>query len=107
MSLENRNLALVEDDPIMGESLAQRLRLEGARVCWWRSGPEALKGLSEADPDAVICDIRLPDRTGADVFRSMVRDRKAPPFLFITGYGEIDEAVRLMRDGTISRSRSS
>jgi DNA-binding NtrC family response regulator len=99
MSLENRNLALIEDDPIMGESLAQRLRLEGARVCWWRSGAEALKGLSAADPDAVICDIRLPDRTGADVFRSVVRDRKALPFLFITGYGEIDEAVRLMREG--------
>ena len=38
MSLENRNLALVEDDPIMGESLMQRLQLEGANVCWWRTG---------------------------------------------------------------------
>ena len=99
MSLENRSLALIEDDPIMGESLVQRLRLEGARVCWWRSAAEALKGLSKAEPDAVICDIRLPDRTGADVFRSLVRERRAPPFLFITGYGEIDEAVGLMREG--------
>ena len=29
-------------------------------------------------PDAVICDIRLPDRSGADVFRSVARDRRTP-----------------------------
>ncbi len=99
MSLENRNLALVEDDPIMGESLVQRLKLEGAKVNWWRTGADALLGLSKASPDAVICDIRLPDRSGAEVFRAVTRDCRAPPFLFITGYGDIEQAVKLMRDG--------
>jgi DNA-binding NtrC family response regulator len=99
MSLENRNLALVEDDPIMGESLMQRLQLEGAKVCWWRTGAEALAGLSKSAPDLVICDIRLPDQSGAEVFRSVSRDRRAPPFLFITGYGDVEQAVQLMRDG--------
>jgi DNA-binding NtrC family response regulator len=99
MSLESRSLALVEDDLIMGESLVQRLTLEGAKVSWWRTGAEALAGLSGLAPDAVICDIRLPDRSGEEVFRSVVRERKAPPFLFITGYGEVEQAVKLMREG--------
>jgi DNA-binding NtrC family response regulator len=99
MSLENRTLGLIEDDPIMGESLAQRLTLEGAKVRWWRTGAEALRGLSEATADAVICDIRLPDRSGADVFRSVSRGRSAPPFLFITGFGDVEQAVSLMREG--------
>jgi DNA-binding NtrC family response regulator len=99
MSLENRNFALIEDDPIMGESLAQRLQVEGAKVRWWRTGAEALAGLPGTAPDAVICDIRLPDRSGEDVFRSVARDRRTPPFLFITGYGEIEQAVKLMREG--------
>ncbi|MBX9590901.1 MAG: sigma-54 dependent transcriptional regulator [Hyphomonadaceae bacterium] len=99
MSLENRNLGLIEDDPIMGESLAQRLKLEGAKVRWWKTGAEAVRGLSEATADAVICDIRLPDRSGADVFRSLSRNRSAPPFLFITGYGDVEQAVGLMREG--------
>jgi hypothetical protein len=34
MSLEGRSIALVEDDPIMGESLVDRLTLEGASVRW-------------------------------------------------------------------------
>lgn len=99
MSLENRSFALIEDDPIMGESLVQRLRLEGANVHWWRSGTEALRGLSAAMPDAVICDIRLPDRSGEEVFHLVARERRTPPFLFITGYGEIEQAVKLMREG--------
>jgi DNA-binding NtrC family response regulator len=99
MSLENRNLALIEDDPIMGESLAQRLRLEGAKVEWWRTGGEALAHLSQSPADVVICDIRLPDRSGEDVFRTLRRESRQPPFLFITGYADIDQAVRLMREG--------
>ena len=99
MSLENRTFGLIEDDPIMGESLARSLKLEGAKVHWWTSGGEALRGLPEAATDAVICDIRLPDQSGAEVFRSMARTCSAPPFLFITGYGDIEQAVELMREG--------
>lgn len=99
MSLENRVVGLIEDDPIMGESLAQSLRLEGATVHWWTNGAQALSALERASTDAVICDIRLPDQSGADVFRTMARARRAPPFLFITGYGDIEQAVELMRDG--------
>ena len=99
MSLENRIVGLIEDDPIMGESLAQSLRLEGAIVHWWTNGAQALCALSEATADAVICDIRLLDQSGAEVFRAMARSRRVPPFLFITGYGDVEQAVELMREG--------
>jgi DNA-binding NtrC family response regulator len=99
VSLENRHIALIEDDPIMGESLVQRLKLEGAKVCWWRTGAEALLGLSKTPSDAVVCDIRLPDQSGADVFRSIARERRVPPFVFVTAYGDIDQAVMLIREG--------
>jgi hypothetical protein len=32
MLLEGRKIAVIEDDPIMGESLVQSLSLEGAKV---------------------------------------------------------------------------
>jgi DNA-binding NtrC family response regulator len=99
MSLENRSFALIEDDPIMGESLVQRLQLEGARVHWWRTAADALAGLPQTVTDAVICDIRLPDRSGEEIFHAVARERKTPPFLFITGYGDVNQAVKLMRDG--------
>ena len=92
-------VGLIEDDPIMGESIVQRLRLEGWSVEWWKSGGEALSAAGFAASDVVVCDIRLPDMSGEDVFRSKLQVAQVPPFVFITGYGEIDQAVRLMRLG--------
>ena len=53
MSLEHRTLGLIEDDPIMGESLARSLTLEGAKVHWWASGGEALSSIPATGLDAV------------------------------------------------------
>lgn len=99
MSLDHRVIALVEDDPIMGESLVQRLSLEGTIVRWWKNGREALAEIERERPEAVVCDIRLPDMNGDAIFRAVAGRDSAPPFLFITGFGDIDEAVRLMRAG--------
>jgi DNA-binding NtrC family response regulator len=99
MSLEGRTIAVVEDDPIMGESLVDRLSLEGAKVYWWQTCKDAETGLDAVLPDLVVCDIRLPDGTGEDVLRSASTIPDAPPFLFVTAFGDIDQAVRLMRSG--------
>ncbi len=99
MSLEHRVIGLLEDDPIMGESLVQRLALEGTVVRWWTSGREALAEIERAKPEAVVCDIRLPDMSGEEVFRAVAGWEAAPPFLFITGFGDIDQAVHLIRAG--------
>jgi DNA-binding NtrC family response regulator len=99
MSLEGRVVGLVEDDPIMGESLVQRLALEGMTVKWWQSGRAAADEIAAQRLAAIVCDIRLPDLDGEAVFRQAARLPDAPPFLFITGHGDIDQAVRLMRAG--------
>lgn len=83
----------------MGESLVDRLTLEGATVLWWRSCGEALKALPASAMDLVISDIRLPDGTGEDVFKAACIYPDVPPFLFVTAFGDIDQAVRLMRAG--------
>ncbi len=101
MSHENLQIGLIEDDPIMGGSIVQRLELEGCAVRWWRSGRAALEADANGvnDLDLVLCDLRLPDIGGEDIYRDMSARENHPPFIFITGYGEIDQAVRLMRLG--------
>lgn len=94
-----RVIGLVEDDQIMGESIVQRLALEGVTVKWWQRGRDAVREISESKFEAIVCDIRLPDLDGEDVFREAARSSNVPPFLFITGHGDIDQAVRLMRAG--------
>ena len=98
--LEGRRIAVVEDDLVMGESLLQRLLLEGAEACWWHSGAEAIANLEgDAPPDVVVCDIRLPDTSGETLFTHLAGAERRPPFLFMTAYADLDQAVRLMRCG--------
>ena len=99
--LKGRRFALIEDDEIMGASIVQRLQLEGAEVLWLKLAQRAIGALRtpRAPIDAVICDIRLPDGTGEEVFTTLCRTITPPPFLFITGQGGIDQAVRLLQAG--------
>lgn len=99
MLREERCVALVEDDPIMGESLVQRLALDGIAVQWWRNGRDALAAMATCRFKAVVCDIKLPDMSGEELFNETFKSPTTPPFLFITGHGDIDQAVRLMRAG--------
>lgn len=96
--LAGHRLALVEDDSVMGESLLVRLSLEGAEVRWWSRAEDALRNLPDFDPEVVICDIRLPGVSGEELFQHLSRQTSAP-FLFVTAYSDIDQAVRLMRGG--------
>ena len=83
----------------MGESLVQRLALEGYDVRWWKTGAAAVEGRGSAAriswSATSVCPTCPARRSSAPAWP----DRSAPPFLFITGYGDIDEAVRLMRAG--------
>ena len=93
-------LCLIEDDEIVGEALADRFELEGFACDWYRSGGEALLEIQRRHYDLVLSDIRLPDLSGEALFTSLSREMTPlPPYLFITGYGEIDQAVRLLKLG--------
>ncbi|PTE11555.1 sigma-54-dependent transcriptional regulator [Mesorhizobium helmanticense] len=100
---ERARIGLIEDDPVMGGSILQRLELEGWHVTWWHSGGEAINGISAVSGalDLIVCDVRLPDISGELVFNAVAKIPNAPPFMFVTGFGEVDQAVRLMRAGAV------
>lgn len=92
-------IVLVEDDAVTGGSLADRLGLEGFGVDWVRSGAEAIGRFGRGSADAVLCDIRLPDMSGETLFSRLRPQLGRTPVIFLTGYAEIEQAVRLTRSG--------
>jgi DNA-binding NtrC family response regulator len=92
-------IGIVDDDPIVGESLMQRLQLEGYQVTWWQSGEEALLHLHDTACQVLVCDIRLPDLDGEQLFRRALPSLGATPVIFITAFAEVEQAVRLIRAG--------
>ena len=93
-------ICLIEDDAIMGEALLDRFTIEGFDCDCYPTGRSALLALKRKRYDAVICDIQLPDLNGEDLFVQLNEsERELPPFVFITGYGAVDRAVRLLKLG--------
>ncbi|MEW5888730.1 MAG: sigma-54 dependent transcriptional regulator [Pseudomonadota bacterium] len=95
-------ICLVEDDPIMGESLCDRFELEGLSFDWFRDAASAMAAMAHKSYAVVISDIRLPDRGGDEMFGELRSGSvPLPPFIFITGYGSIDRAVALLKLGAV------
>jgi len=92
------SLLLIEDDPIMGESLAQRFELEGFRTVWCRRLAEAAARLDE-EWSAVVCDVRLPDGIATHWYADLPDKVRAIPWFFLTGYGSVNDAIDAIRSG--------
>lgn len=94
------HICLIEDDLIMGEALSDRLALEDFECDWFKTGRDAIHALTNKYYDVVISDIQLPDINGEDLFVQLKATATTlPPFVFTTGYGTIDRAVRLLKLG--------
>lgn len=92
-------ILIVEDDDILAESLVARLRLEGMLPIRAATCAAALDCLTSRPIDAVVSDIRLPDGSGEDVFRADASRLARTPTIFTTAYGDIEQAVRLVKLG--------
>lgn len=100
MSQPTPSICLIEDDPIMGESLCDRFTIEAYAFDWHRNAESALASLGHRRYDIAISDIRLPDLSGVELFeRLLAQGSNLPPFIFVTGFGTIDQAVGLLKLG--------
>jgi DNA-binding NarL/FixJ family response regulator len=63
------------------------------------SGAEAIVAVRESLPDAVLLDVRLPDRNGIDVCRELKSQPKAPRILFLTSFADNALVLAAMQAG--------
>ena len=100
MSSTPYHICLIEDDQFIGEALVDRFDLEGFACDWFQTGQAAIAPVSSKPYDVVISDIRLPDVDGGALFVQLKESGvPLPPFIFITGHGAVDSAVRLLKLG--------
>ena len=93
------SILVIEDDDILGPSLVHRLRLEGFAPRLATRGAEALTMIARERFAAVISDIRLPDADGEALYRRALAHLADTPILFVTAFGDIGQAVRLVKAG--------
>lgn len=96
--MTTRNLLLIEDDLILGESLVQRFELEGVNVVWVRRLADARIHI-EQPWGAVVSDVRLPDGLATEWFTQLSPSCRVLPWFFLTGYGSVNDAVSALHAG--------
>ena len=85
-------ILLVEDDPMIGQVLAEQLTEAAYAVDWVRDGITALGSCFAEEYDAVLLDLGLPGRAGLHVLPTLRRESTVP-VLVITARGRLDDRV--------------
>lgn len=80
-------ILLVDDEPLITDSLSYSLRREGFEVKAVSEGEQALKEMDEFEPDLVVLDIMLPGMNGLEVCRR-IRANSSTPVIMLTARGE-------------------
>ena len=94
------HLLIVEDDIAFGTMLQTWLRKKGFEVDKATSVGAAVKlFMSDKSIDLVLSDLRLPDHDGLRLLAWLHEHNKAIPFIVITNYAEVQNAVLAMKSG--------
>ncbi|MBI5500664.1 MAG: sigma-54-dependent Fis family transcriptional regulator [Deltaproteobacteria bacterium] len=92
-------IVLVEDENILRVSLRNELEKSGHVVEDHERPASALAGLQREPCDLVLADIRLPGMDGFEFLEQARQVRPRVPFVFMTAFGTVRDAVRAMRLG--------
>ena len=92
-------ILIIDDEPMMADSLKQNLMEEGYSVDTAASGAEAIELFDQGGHHLAICDLQLPDMDGLEVMRHMKDARPTTEVIVVTGYGSVARAVEATKAG--------
>jgi DNA-binding response OmpR family regulator len=93
--VSDRTILVVDDEPLITQSLKYSLELEGFRVLLAGDGQQALELAQSDSPDLVVLDLMLPGVDGWEVCRRL-RQVSTVPVIMLTARGdEIDRVLGL------------
>lgn len=88
-------ILLIDDEPLITDSLTYSLKREGFEARSVADGVSAMEAIEEFQPDLVVLDIMLPGLSGLEVCRRL-RTESAVPVIMLTARGEeIDRVLGL------------
>lgn len=92
-------ILLVEDDPLMAQSLVGLLEQDGYDVANVSTVAEAMQILRGSVFGVVIAEMAPPDGDGFDLLRHVRSSYPATPVILVTSYGTIGSAVEAIKSG--------
>jgi two-component system nitrogen regulation response regulator GlnG len=94
-----RTLLVIDDEESVRYSFRTIFTAEGIAVLTAADGAEGLALVRERNPDVIVLDLQLPDRTGLEVFGDIQALTPKRPVVFITAHGTTQTAIEAMKRG--------
>jgi two-component system response regulator HydG len=90
---------IVDDEPTALKVLSAILETENYQVLQAGSVDHAIRVLQADIVDTIITDMKMPNKTGLELFRYVQKHHHFIPVIFLTAYGTIEAAVNMMDAG--------
>ncbi len=92
---------IVDNDEMVLRSESFLARMNGWEVAEYTSPLEFLSKDDFQRPGCAVLDIRMPEMSGIELYEELKQRGIDLSVIFLTGHGDIDMAVRSMKDGAI------
>src|SRR5436190_4776791 len=92
-------ILVVDDEPLIRDSLAEFLTQEGFAVSACGSGEEALALADQNAFDVALCDVQLPGIDGIVLLDRLLKVSPRTFVMLITAYGTVENAVAAFQRG--------
>ncbi len=90
---------IVDDDVDMRDSLAYLLGSVGIAHEGFGSATDFLARFHAEAPGCLVCDVRMPDMSGLELYERIVERGGILPVIFMTAYADVQMAVRALKSG--------
>ena len=97
----SKPILIVDDEPIVRESIRDWLKDAGYQVVTAASGEEALELVEQQDFGVMVVDIRLPGKTGISVLKEVKALKPEIKSIVITAYSTADLAAEAAKLGAV------
>jgi len=94
-----KKILVVDDDRDICLLLNRYLNRKGFDVIIAHDAKGALEVINKNIPDLVLCDFRLEDMTGAQFLSKLKQKNIHIPFIIISGYSDVKDAVEVIKLG--------
>jgi len=92
-------ILVVDDEPIVVDSLAEWFRQDGYHVDTARSGKEALRMVGRAPYDIALLDIKMPGMDGLELQALLTSANPDLTIIIMTAYASVESAVKALKAG--------
>jgi putative two-component system response regulator len=99
--LSNRttNILIVDDEPLVLNSLSGLMMELGYSVIPCSNGNEAMNNFTRSKIDVVLTDVKMPEISGIELLENIHNVNKEVPVILMTAYTQMDMAIAGIRHG--------